>query len=339
MKQLKRPRVAWLALVGALVVGLGLTIGGPAWAEARQAPGTTQRHTYTNAAGTRQYLLATPPARFVGRRPLVVVLHGCTQTADDAATQTRFTQLGAAEGFYVIYPEQDAHANGGRCWNWFLPGDQSRDAGEPSIIADITRHVAAAYRVDAARMYVDGLSAGAAMSVVMGATYPELYAAIGVIAGCEYRGLPCVGSASVVPPTTAGQWAFQAMGPRARVMPVFAEVGDLDLVAPAPNTEQVVQQWLATDDIADDIGGDGSIATTPASTTHGQVPNGYSYDVDHYRDGTCPLIERWLTHGMGHAYPGGTAGVPYSDPKGPDVTVAAWHFFSQFSQARPRGCV
>lgn len=288
--------------------------------------GTTSWHVERTGAGSRRYLLYAPP-KTSGRRPLVVYLHGCSERADSTAVASRYNELASKLGFYVVYPEQPDDANGNHCWNWFMDDHQHRGAGEPQILAAITRSVMQLMPIDNRRVYVTGISAGGAMAIVMGVTYPELFAAVGSEAGIQYRGAPYIFVPSLVPPEQSGEWAFEEMGKRARQIPFFALVGDLDTVSPPENTERAVKQWLYTNDRADDGKANGSVASEPKRTDHGKAA-GYPYEIDRYVNASgCHIAERWLVAGLGHAHSGGADDENWSDVRGPNAASASYRFF------------
>src|SRR6266702_1215867 len=150
-----------------------------------------QQCTYKDGSGSYPYFVYTPEAYKIGSAvPLLVMLHGCGQNALDFAAGTGMNQLAEQHGFIVVYPQQLSKSNQGLCWNWFSSGNQYRGSGEPARIANIVRSMqqdSAQWTIDPQRIYVAGLSAGAAMAVILGAAYPDLFAAIGVHSGVEYR--------------------------------------------------------------------------------------------------------------------------------------------------------
>jgi poly(3-hydroxybutyrate) depolymerase len=180
------------------------------------------------------------------------------------------------------------------------------------------------YTVDARRVYVAGMSAGGAMSSVMAATYPDLYAAAGIGSGCEYAATATCAGYQSADPVHAGDAAYAAMGSYARAMPVAVVQGDTDTTVPPINAQQLIQQWQATDGLALNT----SVPAAPTSTTTGTAPGGQSYTISEFGDGRGhELIQSWLVHGMGHAWSGGSTSEPYADPSGPDETAAMYAFF------------
>jgi poly(hydroxyalkanoate) depolymerase family esterase len=296
---------------------------------AGQLPGTVLSDTFTNSAGKLQYLGYVPSTYKPGTAmPLVVALHGCTQSAGMFRQLTRWDALAEAKGFIVVFPQQSKDDNSMKCWNFFQQNHMQRGQGEPAVIAGLTQFIQQHYTVDAHRIYVNGLSAGGAMSSVMAATYPDLYAAAGIGSGCEYAATAACAGYKSADPATAGQQAYQAMGQYARQMPVILFEGDQDTTVPPVNADQIVQQWQVTNDYADGGGRDGSIPVQPTGVTRGTAPGGHPYTVTTYGDrGHKDLIQSWLVSGMGHAWSGGCSCEQYADPAGPDETGAMYAFF------------
>ena len=296
--------------------------------QASLASGKLTSGTYTSSSGTLSYELYVPSSYRPGTSvPLVVALHGCTETADVYRQLSGWDTLAEAKGFIVVFPEQSTSRNYGRCWNWFLQADMQRGSGEPAMIAGLTTDIEHTHFIASHRVYVAGFSAGGAMANVMGATYPDLYAAVGVGSGCEYDGLPCVGWQGP-DPTLTGRLAYAAMGTRARMMPAIVFQGDADSIVAPANAPLIVREWQVTDDYADDGSLNGSVPTAPTGFTNGVSPGGRFYTLTTYGDGHGhQLIQYWLVHGMNHAWSGGSATQQYSDPAGPNETAAMYAFF------------
>ena len=278
---------------------------------------------YACAAGRRSYKLYVPSRHHAGgRRPLIVMLHGGTQDADDFAAGTRMNALAEEHGFLVAYPSQCKSANPSLCWNWFKPEDQGRGAGEPSIIAGITSEIVAEHDIDPQRVFVAGLSAGGAMAEVMAATYPEVYTAVGVHSGLPYRSATDVVSAFAAMRGDAGLPGRQRRtrsSPDHAVRPrTIVFHGDADHIVHHSNAAKIVDGQATSDDKVERVK-----ARSSASRT-------YTRSVTRDKTGTV-VVEQWLIHGSGHAWSGGSPDGTYTDPHGPDASREMLRFFLEES--------
>ncbi len=296
------------------------------------APGAGEfvRRTLQHPAGARDYKLYCPAERAgapQGPRPLVVMLHGCTQSADDFAAGTRMNQLADEHGFLVLYPEQSTSASTSRCWNWFRPQDQVREGGEPALMAAMVREVMAMQpgdrAVDSGRVFVAGLSAGAAMAVVLGETWPDLFAAVGAHSGLSFA------AAHDIPSAMAAMKGRGVMGrahfpgtadePRrgaTHAVPTIVFHGDRDHTVKHSNGERITEQVLKTRPAVD----------TRQET--GTAAGGRRYTRTVHADAAGRvLVEQWTVHGAGHAWSGGDASGSYTDSAGPDASAEMLRFF------------
>lgn len=266
---------------------------------------------FRNSAGQRAYKLYVPPGANGQARPLVVMLHGCTQDADDFAAGTAMNEAARKQGFYVLYPVQPRETNPQKCWNWFKHNHQQAGKGEPSILADMTRHVIAEYGIDPHRVYVAGLSAGGAMAAILANTYPQLYAAAGVHSGLA------AGAATDLPSALS---AMKGIGVRPGAasgtpVPTIVFHGDRDATVHPSNGDAVV---------AASAGANAQVQSQRVAGAN----RGRDSTKRVYMDASGKVVaEYWVVHGAGHAWAGGSPKGSYTDASGPDATQEMLRFF------------
>ena len=280
--------------------------------------------THTHAALTRRYKLYVPAGSASQQRPLVVMLHGCTQNPDDFAVGTGMNEQASKQGFCVLYPEQSQDANPQRCWNWFKHNHQRRGRGEPALIASMTQAIMKEHNIDPRRVFIAGLSAGGAMAAIVADAYPEIFAAAGVHSGLPNGAASNVAEALAVmssgqsgngmPPIQAAK-PIQPTQQTQRLVPTIVFHGDQDRTVHPRNGEQVIASAL------------GEAAAKPR-VTQGVSANGRRYtSATHHGVAGEVLAEHWLVHGAGHVWSGGHAKGSYTDAKGPDATAEMLRFF------------
>lgn len=263
------------------------------------------------AAGSeRSYRLFVPPGAGARALPMVVMLHGCTQTAEDFAAGTAMNEMALEQGFFVLYPQQSAKANPQRCWNWFKHSHQKRGRGEPALLASMVREVTARHGIDPKRVYVAGLSAGGAMAAILGEAYPELFAAVGVHSGLA------AGCAADLPGALAamkGSTGTRRGAPASR-MPTIVFHGDADATVHPGNAEAVITACAGPDLSAEE----------ERVCQPGRRPA--TRRVYRSAQGRA-VVEHWVVHGAPHAWSGGRPGGSYTDARGPDASAEMLRFF------------
>ncbi|MBV9231838.1 MAG: PHB depolymerase family esterase [Chloroflexi bacterium] len=292
------------------------TTGGGQWVE----------QIYSNSYGSRPYRLYLPRGYTGEKAPLLVMLHGCSQSSLDFASGTRMNELADRHMFLVAYPEQVVSANSSKCWRWFQVSDQQREKGEPSLIAEMTWEIMSQYNINDRHVCIAGLSSGGAMAAIMAATYPDLYAAVGVHSGLPYGAARDLSSAFTVMRQGASQWNRSI----AETIPLIIFHGDADTTVAPINADQLAEQWLK--------GSERRPATKQRRDSHsieGQISGGHSYTRTIYHDlhGQA-IVEKWMVHQAGHAWAGGSSNGSYTDARGPDASREMVRFFAEHSKKR-----
>jgi poly(hydroxyalkanoate) depolymerase family esterase len=291
----------------------------PSAAVQRAAPRAFRTDRFSWEGESWPYRLYVPSGVGDEPLPLVVLLHGCTQTATDFALGTTMNALAERMKCYVLYPEQRQQGNASRCWNWFEPAHQQRGQGEAGMIAALTRHTMARREVDPSRVYVAGLSAGGAMASLVGALHPELFAAVGV-----HSGLPC-GAARDIPSALAAMRSGPPAGAPPGDLPPMPTIvfhGTADRTVHPDNGTRIAQAAARTVQLHGralslrEITVDGAGARTALRTRYLAA------------DGT-PWVEHWEVDAGTHGWSGGDTAGSHTDPRGPSASAAMLQFFLQ----------
>ncbi|MBC7477554.1 MAG: PHB depolymerase family esterase [Pseudorhodobacter sp.] len=266
--------------------------------------------THSGPHGSRAYRLYVPANR-TAQMPLIVMLHGCTQTPEDFAVGTGMNVLAEEFACLVAYPCQPSGANAQKCWNWFRPQDQVVGRGEPALIAGITADILRDYPADAARVYIAGLSAGGAAALIAGAAYPDLFAAIGVHSGLA------VGAAQDVPSAFAAMRSGADGKPLSGIAPTMVFHGTADSTVNSENARAVMTQVTRP------------YGNSTLSVETKRTPDRKTARVTRHSSHQKTIAELWEIEGAGHAWSGGNAAGSYTDASGPDASRQLMRFFLQ----------
>lgn len=302
--------------------------------------GTWESGRYTGIYGLRDYKVYIPEGLSKTKAPIVVMLHGCEQSADEFARGTRIAEFAEREKFIALLPEQNSAYNPFKCWNWILPANNTR-AGEPQVIVEMVDAVVKKHGADVQRVFAAGMSAGASMVSILGNCYPERFKALGSHDGTQYyasyTGIDfaevVLNGASVpatVAATTGNNCSLFAGVERPKKMPIIIFHGmNSPLMSPV-HAFQIENEFKALNDLLDDGSRNNSyfksknVVDVPDTDTYGY--NLYT-TVDQDNE---VLIERYMINNLGHNWSGGLAGLPYNDPKGPDATSLIINFFKRY---------
>ncbi|WP_426306825.1 alpha/beta hydrolase family esterase [Acidovorax facilis] len=279
-------------------------------------------------AGARRYHLYIPPGLALKadeKLPLLVMLHGCGQTGSDLAAATRMNRLAARERFLVLYPEQERMANAHGCWNWFERRNGKAQAEAATLLAAVDK-VARRYPVDLARVAVAGLSAGASMAVLMAALYPQRFCAVamhsGVAPGTAESAATALaamhGRRAAHLPEPLGLSLNQGATPSVLPLPPLLVLhGDADGVVSVRNAAATALLW------ADALGARaGALRTLQRGQRH-------AMRVTEFKTRGRTVVALREVAGLAHAWSGGVAQLPFSDPAGPDASALVWAFVAR----------
>lgn len=285
-------------------------------------PASFRQHTFQAGTLLYTYRLFIPSRAIAGSlMPVVVMLHGCKQNAEDFARGTAMNVIAEREKFIVLYPEQIRQANSMGCWNWFEPKHQMRVQGEPAMIATLVTKVIEEHRGDPSRVYVAGLSAGGAMAALVGQLYPEIFAAVGVHSGLAPAAAHDVASAFTVMRTGQGSASRRPIA-----LPVIVFQGSGDKTVAPSNAQAIVNAELDAHSKRGEVLRKLSNEEFKSSS-HRKATREFWID----SVGKC-VVESWNISSAPHAWAGGDQSGSFTDPHGPSASEAMFNFFKHHAK-------
>lgn len=308
----------------------------PHWAAAASRPahpgGSFLSDHYHADQGSLPFKLFIPSSDAAAPLPLIVMLHGCGQDADDFAVGTGMNELAQRHGFLVAYPEQPCEANWNRCWNWFDGAHHRRGQGEPELLAGLTRKIIADHAVDETRVYAAGLSSGGAMAVILGRTYPDIFTAVACHSGLAHGSATDHAGAFAAMRDGAAMSAIAEECTQYAGVPLIAFHGDMDTTVNVRNSSALVEQTIASHAMHRLQQGQELAVSEEQGEHMGRV---FTRKI-HRGAGGYVVAEQWTLHGSGHAWSGGDARGSYTDCRGPDASKEILRFFTRIRRRASR---
>jgi poly(hydroxyalkanoate) depolymerase family esterase len=275
------------------------------------------------------------PATLAADPCLLMVLHGCRQTAEDIAEGTRLNEHADERGWLVVYPEQAIAANKYGCWNWFDPANQRGD-GECAIIVAMQDAVRLRFGMGHAHTFLAGMSAGGALVSQLALRYAERWAAVAVHSGLPYGAATDPwGAQRAMREGALNLAAAQALrlDSSAGAVPAIILHGNADNVVNRRNAELLVRQFLGWNGYFPNASDWDSAALPPVDDAHLKTPHGHPYILRDYGRRGQPPVRECEVVGMGHAWSGGDSALPYHDELGPDASALMVEFFAGVSSS------
>jgi len=282
---------------------------------------------------------ARAPDTPAAQHPLVVMLHGCRQTAADFAAGTRMNELAERKGFAVLYPQQSSAADAHRCWHWYRRSTQQGE-GDVELIAAMIAQVQNKHGLDASRTYVAGLSAGAALAAIVALRHPQLIAAVGMhsapVFGTTHSPFSAYRAMQHGSGSSYGEAArsFARAQPQFPGMPAILIHGDHDTVVRRVNADQLAEQFeiINSPAISQSASREGPVVRRHPERRGGRRPR-HAYQAATWYAGRKPQLVKCDVDMLGHAWSGGNASFAFNAPQGPDASLMMWTFFSYHRRA------